>query len=257
MNPEPVWVDTERKLDEALITLAPYKVTGLDTEFYGCDITEQSPAYRAQCHVLSLAAPTGARLPRGFTEASSFVISGDLLAHRGLKDWLEDPGVIKAVHNLPVDHHCLRNRGIKLAGGENTLEMARWWWPERAKRRGFDLGSLGEDILGVGKTESFTDLLGFDAMEPRERTVTKRRCACGALGCRKRSGGHEYKTDEQVTEQYLAKVRAIIPLTELKPGHELWARYLAYAAQDAVLALWLYELMMRDNRERPYPWSLM
>lgn len=234
-----------------------YSIAGLDTEFDGVDLRTQSCVGLSKCHVFSVAVPSGPLLPRGFNEAKSWVFAAPLLASPAVKGWLEDAAYTKAVHNQPVDAHTLRNGGVRLRGAENTLAMARWWWPHRAKFEGFDLDSLGKDYCGVGKTESFDELLGYDAVEYRPRAVWKKRCACGQLSCMKKKPPHDVKEPEEVVVDQPFKVRRHVPLSDLGPGTPLWARYLAYAAWDAVLALWIYQLMLREGaRERPYPWVI-
>jgi len=255
------YCETQSQVDDALTEIFKYPIAGLDTEFYGCDITRESPVGKSICHVFSVAVPSGPVLPRGFNEAESWVFPASALAHPGIKAWLEDKSYAKAVHNQPVDHHTLRNHGVNLAGGLNTLAKARFWYPHRAKREGFNLDSLGRDYCGAGKTEGFDDLLGYDAIEVREHEVTKKRCECGALSCAKKKMGadficHTIKTPERVVVPYNVKVRRHILLADLHPGHSLWERYLAYAAWDAVLALWINQIMDREKIERPYPWSV-
>jgi hypothetical protein len=261
-TPAPDWVGSRDECDRAIETIRGYEIAGLDTEFDGVDIGEESCVGKANLHVLSVAIPSGPLLPRGFNAATAFVFSRACLGFDSLRDWIQDDRRAKAVHNQPVDAHSIRNAGAKLAGGRNTLAMARWWWPERAKRAGFGLDALGLDFCGAGKTEDFDELLGYDDHEYRPTVVSRKRCECGVLGCRKKKAGadgqaHEIKTAEEVLVQMKHKVRCHIPLASLDPGHTLWPRYLNYAAWDAVLALWLYQLMMRDGRrERPYPWTI-
>jgi len=250
------YVCTESEAQEMIREVTKYGIAGLDTEFYGCDIRTESPVGRTTCHVFSVAVPSGPLLPRGFHESQSWVVAGSLLASPSVKSWLEDARFTKAVHNQAVDHHTIRNHGVHLKGAQNTLAMARFWWPHRAKREGFDLDSLGVDYCGAGKTESFDGLLGYDAVEIREHLVWKKRCACGVISCMKKKPPHDVKEPEEVLAEWKARVRRHIPLTDLNPSHPLWARYLAYAAWDAVLALWIYELMMREKQERPYPWQI-
>lgn len=253
----PIYISSKKETNDAVATFRAYPYCGLDTEFEGVDIGHESCMGKANLHVLSVAIPSGPLLPRGFHEATSFVFARECLGFDSLKWWLEDGRYAKAVHNQPVDAHSLRNAGVLLRGGRNTLAMARWWWPHRAKFEGFDLNSLGRDFCGSGKTEDFDELLGYDDTELRQHEVTKQRCACGVLGCRKRLPPHDVKVPEKVVCEYNAKVRRHISLHSLNPGHILWERYLNYAAWDAVLALWLYELMLRDGaRERPYPWTI-
>lgn len=252
----PRWIDTPQMAEKLVEELRNWPYVGLDTEFYGCDIRTESPVGRTTCHVWSVATPAGPLLPRGFHEANSYVLAGSLLTLPPVQEWIEDARFTKCVHNQPVDAHTIRNHGPILRGGLNTLEMARFWYPERAKRQGFDLDSLGRDFCGAGKTESFDSLLGYDATEEYTVEVERKVCACGEIGCRKRTGLHESVGIVTVPAVRTRKVRRHIPLTDLTPGHPLWERYLAYAAWDAVLALWIYETMLRDGRkERPYPWS--
>lgn len=268
----PIWVDSGPDATAAISIISQHRVVGLDTEFYGWDwkenkphdydIRSESPVLRTRAWTFQVAAPTGPLLPRGHHEATSWVFSGDLITHTGVKAWLEDPKYVKAVHNQPVDHHTLRNHGVLLRGGCNTLEMSRFWYPARAKRAGFDLDSLGRDLVGLGKTESFDSLLGYEALEPYVVTQLKSVCTCFTVGCRKkkpeRDGTvHEPAGQVEVQTTRERKVRRHIPLGDLVPGHPLWERYLAYAAWDAVLALAIWEIMTRAGRnERPYPWTL-
>lgn len=257
----------------ALKQITRFEVAGLDTEFYGWnwqtgeiadyDIRSESPVLRTRAHTFQVAAPTGTLLPRGHHQATSWVFSGDLISHPSVKAWLEDPKYVKAVHNQPVDHHTIRNHGVILRGGCNTLEMARFWYPARAKRAGFDLDSLGRDLVGLGKTESFDSLLGYEASESYTVTQLKSVCACMTVGCRKRKPEkdgtqHEPVGEVEVEVERTRKVRRHIPLPNITPTHLLWHRFLVYAAWDAVLALAVWEIMTRAGKaERSYPWSLM
>lgn len=253
----PVFIKTTNQAADAISEICKYQYVGLDTEFYGCDITKESPVGRSVCHVFSVATPSGPLLPRGFHEATSYVFAGELLSYGPVARWLSDPGRTKCVHNQPVDAHTIRNAGVVLRGAQNTLAMARFWWPHRAKFEGFDLDSLGKDYCGAGKTESFDGLLGYNATEEYPVEVERRVCHCGATGCRKRKGDHFPVGTVLETALRHRKVRRHLELTELHPGHELWARYLAYAAWDAVLALWIYEVMLREGeKERPFPWKI-
>ncbi len=252
-----IWVGTEREADEAIAEISAHPVAGFDTEFYGVDVGSESCVGRSVCHVFSVATPTGPLLPRGFNDATSYVFAGGLLTCASVKEWLENERIRKPIHNQPVDDHTLRNSGVRIAGAVNTLAMARFWWPHRAKFEGFDLDSLGRDYCGAGKTESYDGLFGYDAVEVREHEVTKKRCACGALSCMKKKPPHDIKVPERVVAPYNVKVRRHMPLTDLDATHPLWQRYMDYAAWDAVLALWIYQLMLREgSRKRPFPWAI-
>lgn len=228
---------------------------GLDTEFYGLDIREQSPVARSVCHVFSLAIPDGPIHPRGHHECTSWVLDGSLLRVDCVRAVLEDPEIHKPVHNQPVDHHTIRNAGVRLRGAVNTLQMARFILPSRVKGRGFDLDSLGEDLVGVGKSTSYKELLGYEAVEEFTEDVMRAVCVCGATGCRKRKGDHWAVDEVMVSVTRKRKVQKLIPLTDLHQKHPLWERYVAYAARDAVLAVQIYEHLLRlGQQERPYPW---
>lgn len=228
---------------------------GWDTEFYGVDVTSQCCAARSICHVFSLAVPTADRLPRGHHDSRTFVVDGALLAHPGVKAWFEDPAVTKPCHNQPVDAHTLRNAGVRVAGAVNTLDMARFFYPEWRDDGGFSLDECGKRLLGLGKAESFDDLLGYDATEYYETTRQRKVCWCGNRECRRRSPPHDQKVTVDEVKVNERKVRKTIPLTDLGPAHRLWPRYLAYAARDAVVALGVYERLCADTRERGYPWA--
>lgn len=210
---------------------------------------------RSMCHVFSLAVPDGPLNPRGHHECGSWVFAGDLLRSQCVRLLLEDPGIVKPVHNQPVDHHTIRNAGVRLRGAVNTLQMARFILPQRVKGRGFDLDSLGEDLCGAGKSTSYKELLGYEAVEETAEEVMKPVCVCGAAACRKRKGDHWAVDEVMVSVSRRRKVQKTIPLTELTPGHRLWDDYVAYAERDAVVAEQIYEHLLRlGQQERPYPW---
>lgn len=256
-NAAPIYISSEEEANEAIAEIRKYSVAGLDSEFEGVDVGHESCVGKARIHVFSVATPSGPLLPTGVNAATSYVFSEQCLLGASVRGWLEDDRIIKSVHNQPVDAHAFRNKGVILRGGANTLAMARWWYPHRAKFEGFGLDALGKDLLGVGKTEDFDELFGYDDFELRRELATKKQCECGAISCRKRSDGHLEKHDVEVEVERKCKVRRHTSLFSLHPGHSLWSRYLAYAAFDAVLALWLYQYMMREGKkERPYPWSI-
>lgn len=243
------------------IRLSP--IAGLDTEFYNVDITTQSPCARSICHVWSVAIPVGEPNALGYTDAESFVFSADALSLPEVKSWLEDGGITKPVHNQPVDAHTLGNHGIHLRGGINTLDLARWTYPHLARgfSRPFALDNLATTLAGLGKTEDYKELFGYEATREYEYETTVNRCECGVLGCRKKVVGkdglrHLFKSPEPVTRVGHRKVTDYVPLVDLSPAHSLWPRYIAYAARDAVLALVVYQIMLRAGaKERPWPWE--
>jgi len=164
---------------------------------------------------------------------------------------------LKAVHNLPVDAHTLANEGYELNGGINTLAMARWAWPERARGSGFTLDSLGQDLLGAGKTEAFRDIFRETREEFRSTFRRTQVCECGLAACgrRRTTCGHA-RHEEVVETRHPRLVEYDVPLQSVNPGHVLFQRALVYAAQDAVLALGVYDLAMREMQStiREIPW---
>ena len=243
-----VWSASRSETLSALDEIRKHRTLGYDSEFDGLDISWQSTVRTANIHVFSIAVP-----------GRAWVFPAAMLIEPEMKALLEDPTYAKAIHNQPVDAHAARNAGVKIRGGINTLDMARWVWPWRAKlvSGNFDLGSLAKWRLGKDKTEDFDALLGYDAQEAYTVVQTRQRCSCGEVGCRKKKPPHDgLRTPVEVEMTHHRKVRRIIPLADLKPGHALWDRYLAYAASDATLALELYAALQEDAKKgRPYPWT--
>lgn len=176
---------------------------------------------------------------------------------------LEDPRFYWLAHNAPVDAHAVGNEGITLGNVINTLTMARWTWPHRARRMGgaafgggFGLDALGKDVLGEGKLEHFNELFteNIETWETKERLV--KWCACGATACRKRTRPFHEKFSRLDIIQEPKLIERKVPLEEVIPGHFLFDRALRYAAQDAVLAFALYHIMLRlnNNTIREVPW---
>lgn len=231
---------------------------GLDTEFYAVDIGKQSCFARSQLHLLSVAVRRSPPTlhPRGYSVADAAVLSAACLTHPRFRAFLESD-CPKAVHNLPVDAHTIQNHGVRLGGGINTLAMARWAWPGRARGAGFTLDSLGVDLAGAGKIETFSDIFTESVTEYRVTTRHETLCECGMSPCRRRSStpGHS-RIRVAVETQHPRVVQRQIPLESVGPGHPVWQRALAYSAQDAILASAVYELALLDMRRsrREIPW---
>lgn len=234
-------------------TLRP---VGFDTEFYDVEIGKHSVLARAKCHFASLAWDyRGAKLhPRGFTIPHAAVVSRAVVTGcEPFRRWLEEQRLL--AHNAPVDVHVAKNEGIDLKYVINTLTMARWTWPGRARAKygggGFGLDALSKDVLGEGKLESFKELFSEEITTFVERI--EKECECGVPKCRKRSGGH-FKFSRPYSEPRVTT--QAVPLELVVPGHPLFPRALRYAAQDAVLAFALYQVMVRtlDSQIRSVPW---
>lgn len=230
---------------------------GFDTEFYGVDIGAQSCFGRARVHLISVAVKRhpSVLLPRGYHLADPAVLSSAALQHQGFRGWLEDATAQKVIHNAPVDVHSCASDGVTVRGYINSLALARWAWPERARGAGFTLDSLGMDLLGVGKPESFKELFQED-YEVRRSTFRKMEvCECGEkCGKRRTTPGHS-RHEEVVETVHTRMARRPVPLQVVVPGHPLFERALRYSAQDAVLALGVYDLAQRALLvERDIPW---
>lgn len=254
---EPFYADTDDKVSKVVAAALKADAVGLDTEFTGVHVGKQSCAGRAKVHIWSVAVPTGDLTPRGVRVARAAVLPASALTHPEVKAWLEDAGYRKAVHNLPVDAHAISSSGVRLLGGINTLSLARWAWPDRARGAGFTLDSLGADFLGAGKLSSFSEIFTEEYVEYSIRTKRVTYCECGASPCRKRITSPGHRRLERLEETHIEKVKEReIPLDSVVPGHVKWPEALAYAAQDAVLALGVYERALRDMQKvtRDVPW---
>lgn len=235
---------------------------GFDTEFYGVELGKHSVLARAKVHFASLAWYEGGEKfhPRGFTVPRAAVVSRRVVTEcTEFRALFRDKRFTFYAHNAPVDAHCFKNEGIEIADVRNTLTMARWCWPGRARATwggsGFGLDALSKDVLGEGKLESFTELFTETRENWKSKVVRSKTCACTTPGCRKRSKGHE-KEERIWEERELQLITVPVPLEVVVPGHPLFERAKRYAAQDAVLALCLREVMEREMRKqiREVPW---
>lgn len=248
---------------------------GLDSEFYGCDLSRNSTettTNRAIVHVWSVALQTRAFHPRGYHLAQSYVLPASALFHPSLRAWLESD-VIKWAHNKGMEIHAIENTwrraGVPgvVRGVRDTLSLARFGLPHRVVpgKGGYALDDLGQDLLDRGKTEGFEEILSVPNVVTVERRRTSYRnvCECGALPCRKRTGpGHERTREASVdrwTEDVVRGTR-LLPLETILPGtgdpliQEKWDRLGPYAGVDAELAVELKEKLLREMRERVLPW---
>lgn len=238
-------------------------VAGLDTEFYGLgprghfDVRKESTAGgRVGVHLWSVAIKRHPHklTARGYHIADTAVLLADSLEHPGLRRWLESDAP-KVCHNLSVDQHAFAGSGVVLGGAFNTLARARWVWPERARANGFSLDSLGLDLLGIGKTDSFVELFSEEVEEQVGVKIERTKmCSCGVEKCRKRKG--HVKTEVVTEIPKMKMVTRRIPLETVFPGHRIWDRAVAYAARDAWLALAIQDRIDREmGKETPWPWA--
>lgn len=248
------YLDTPAQWDKLVKLIRKQRVIGLDTEFYGLDIKKESCVLRAKIHVWSIALRTKVFDARGYTKAAGFVLPVSALDHQGIRDVLECPLIVKAVHNQPVDSHAFSNHGLNLKGGVNTLNLARWCWPEMNKVPGYTLKSLMNTKLGRDPVCTFKQLLAYEYTEPvaTYRKVKKNVYSCGIAGCRKRNH-HTKSVEVEIVEGIRErKVRAEYALETIVPGHPRWNLLVEYAGEDAIAALEMLELLERAEPPAPY-----
>lgn len=143
---------------------------------------------------------------------------------------LEDPLVFKVAHNAPHDVHSCANHGVVVRGCRDSLPRARIVYTDEPRH---GLKSL---CSKVGRTLTpYKDVLAGMV----DKTFMAKQCECGAFKCLKRKAGHETKSLVEVVRS----VPGVIPLESVVPGHPTWEALVAYAAEDAVTALELWEAM--------------
>lgn len=228
-------------------------IIGLDTEFYGVNVRRESCVGKARVHVWSVALRTKKVDPAGFHKARGWVLPAAALEYPEIVELLQDPKVTKCVHNLPVDSHALANRGVKLTGAVNTLNLARWAWPELVNSGFFGLKNLMLEKLRRAPICEFADVVTYleTATVERRRVKPVSLCDCGVTGCRARKGHTKTKTKTVAVTEEQVNRKAEYPLEVIVPGHERWDLLVKYAAEDAVAALELEELSIQSN---PAPW---
>ena len=168
--------------------------SAIDTEYWEVDgsghwapeydVRRYSPLGRTRVFLWSVAIPTGAVTARG-TGVSGVVLPAEALGFPAIRSWLCSTRP-KYAHNAAAEHHALLNHGIQVGGLQNTLSLARWYLPGRTA---YSLDSLGEEILGEGKTEDFRSLFHEEGtrMESKWKSRDIRYCVCGSNKCRKRT----------------------------------------------------------------------
>jgi DNA polymerase I-like protein with 3'-5' exonuclease and polymerase domains len=248
-----VFLDRKEQWLRLRENLLRQKVIGLDTEFEGVDFAKgDSCVNLAKVDVWSVAVSTGKWHPRGYHTAKGCVLPVDALDT--LKDVLENPDITKALHNSNVDVHALYNLGVDLHGVVNTLSLARWVRPGRLT---YNLDDLSRDYLGSGKAYSFKELFVVDDIQLVNKPKKVKLCMCGVEKCRKRTFPEHHKWEE-LQDNFVEKRvgKKVIPLHTVRPGHELWEKYVEYAKVDAVRALELYDFMilLGQKIEVDIPW---
>ena len=241
-----MFLDKPSQWKELRERLLRQTVIGLDSEFYGVDFSEgQSCVNLATIDVWSVAISSGVCHPRRYHTAKGCVLPFDAIHY--LHDVLVNPDIKKACHNSGVDRHAFLNAGVRVKGIVNTLSMARWIVPGRET---YNLDDLSKDLLGSGKADSFQELFVRDKIELVNIPKKSKKCFCGLVGCRKRKFPHDTKIEVDIDNWVEKKTgKYIIPLYEVRPGHELWERYVKYAKVDAIRALELYDYLYRRGND--------
>jgi len=236
---------------------------GLDSEFEGVDFSSgDSCVNKADITVWSIGILTSELHPRGYNKAKGCVLPREALNYAPLRRLLESDR-IKVAHNSNVDVHAFYNAGVDVQGIVNTLSLARWMLPGRLT---YNLDDLGLDLLGHGKTESFNDIFRYPNMVTLERKTVTKHCACGVEGCRLRKD--RFGPDGELVSHQKFQVESVeqyekqqgwnkisqYEIIEKGPSHPLWDRYIAYAQRDAVVAVELYDYLLRMNKQTETPW---
>jgi DNA polymerase I-like protein with 3'-5' exonuclease and polymerase domains len=250
------YLNTPEQWDKLVKAIEKRGVIGLDTEFYGLNIKKESTVLRAKIHVWSIAIRSHHFDARGYTTAVGFVLPVTALQHPGLRRVLSDRKIRKAVHNQPVDAHSLFNHGIRLRGAVNTLNLARWVWPEMNKVPGYTLKSLMRTKLGRDPICTFKELVEYIYFEPvaKFKQVKHNEYSCGRKSCRKRNCHSKSVVSETVEYVREYKRKSEYPLESIVPGHPRFNLLVDYAAEDAIAALELLELCFRAEDPAPYPY---
>lgn len=239
-----LYLDTPKKWSKLIAHIRDNKEPiGFDTEFTGVDFDAGNNCVgRSVLDVWSLAIYTGELHPRGYERAVGYVLPRQSLEH--FKELLEDETVIKAAHNAIVDIHTCYNAGVDVNGVVDTLHLCRFAFPGKF-RYGLDI--LSKEFLDESKFMSFHDLCSIPAYVTKQVKVKK--CECGEDGCRKRKGHTKYVVIEEVDVQHGTTT---IPISDIGECHDRWLDKVDYAAQDAVLALELYDYTVRKLKRLKY-----
>lgn len=238
------YLDQPEQWDELSRRCTRAGIIGLDTEFYGINPKVESPVGKATIHVFSIALRTKQTSPLGYHKARGWVLPVAALEHPGLRAVLESGAVKKCSHNQPSEDHTLANHGVKLRGAINTLNLARWMFPQLVNDGYFGLKNLMSRLLGRKPVAEFIELVSHVDEELRTSLKTRKVkiCSCGEPGCRRRNGHTKTTETLEYQAQRVVKVKRSYPLQEILPGHPRWGLLVEYAAEDAVAALELEEL---------------
>jgi hypothetical protein len=238
--------------------LASTEVCGLDTEFIGVDIENDTAVWTNKIVAWSVGIPDGRMRPRGYRECEGFVLPPDAVDDPFLRQWLESAEHTKVAHNQRVDRHTFENAGVYVRGLVDTVDIYRVICPGRER---YGLKFLVPDILGVETFGQFKDI--FSEAIVKESTKVKRVAVCTSHGDqdRIRKRCEVCKDDTVIVERTIVnrrelKTRRRVPLQEvcgigvvegngrlqLTPDESpLWRLFVNYAGADAIWASQLWQ----------------
>lgn len=263
VDPSKVWLDKPEQWERLADALVRAGEFGIDTETYG-QPDRTSPQHRARVHVWSVGVLTARQNPRGYRQASGFVLPVAALSHPAIVGVLGEARIRKWAHNAPHDFHALTNHGLLVAGMGDTLQWARVAAPGLG-----DYGLKGMEQWALGKPPrpSFIDIVSHETEVVRITYRKEKRCICGKVPCRARSasewwdqqlGWFRPHTREVVSlpTEHRRMVTVRWDVTDFVPGHERWAEWLAYSLADAVSGIEIVDwLRRRRTRQYRYPWQ--
>lgn len=226
-----VYADTPERWARVANIALQAGICGLDSETYGHDIEESTAPYRARIHVWSLAVFSSEPSPRAHRYADGVVLPVDALEHPDIRRLLAEPSVTKVAHNAPHDVHAMSNHGVIVRGWVDSLPRARVVFPAEPRH------GLKSVCHLLGRTlRKYEDVLTMEVDVP----FPARRCPCGNPKCQRKTRGHG-----RVDTVVYRRLPRLQPIETVRAGHPLWPALLDYAAEDAVAALELWDLM--DN----------
>ena len=217
---------------------------GWDTEFTGVDFDNGDNCVgRSKLDVWSVAIPNGVLHPRGYENATGYILPRESLDHSLVIEFFKSP-ILKPAHNAIVDIHTIENCGLVVENVLDTLHLSRFLLPGRFK---YGIDVLGKELLGVGKFISYKELCEEPNIVVEQQKV--KRCICGEEGCRKRKGHDKFFVIEDVDVQ---RGYRTVPISDIRPGDSKWQLKVDYAGQDAVLAFCLADFLIKKAKKLNY-----
>lgn len=264
---------------------------GLDTETYD-QPDKTSPQHRAKVHCWSIGVLTRTKSPRGYNVATGVVLPVEALDNLEIREALANPRVKKWAHNAPHDYHSISNRGVEIAGMEDTLQWARVTVPGM---RNYGLKQMEHWALGKDDRPEFRDVVSYRGIAVRSTWRKAKRCSCGKDSCRAKgtsewfdaeTGLWKYHEKEEYRIETIHERELVLeyPVTAFVPGAVLqplewlpkkrkdgsmtprpgwWkgvpidrlSAWEAYSAADAISGIELVSwLRTRPKRPVPFPW---